>query len=132
MNIRTWIAALLLATAATALLPVVARADHWSTGVSTHDKGPVVLPGESTGMISRIGYGTRRVVGTGIKVVATGVQLPFKLTAAAVRSFRSDGEPSVARGRSDSSSGLASMQNRNEPAGQARTVTEWMRQPRPQ
>lgn len=109
-----------------------AQADHWSTGVPTHAEGPVTMPGSDAGLLGRMAIGTRRVLGTGVRIVHTGVTLPFKLGAAAVRSFSSDGESATASSRSRARSKTDNSLSQSSDGGEVLTISEWMRQPRPQ
>ncbi len=110
----------------------VAQAEHWSSSVPTHADGPVVMPGSDAGLLGRMAIGTRRALGTGVRIVHTGVTLPFKLGAAAARSFRSDGESATASSNSRSRSKANTSLSQNSGGGDALTISEWMRQPRPQ
>lgn len=112
--------------------PAAAVAEHWSQGVSTHATGPTDLV-DKPGVIGQMINGTSRVVRAGFGVVKTGVTLPFKLTAGAVRALRSDRsqETIAKRSSADSSAGFASILAPGASPKPA-TVTEWMRQPRPE
>jgi hypothetical protein len=126
----TRVALLAVGLTAWLLCPADSVAEHWSQGVATHANGPMDFP--KPNMLGRVAHGTGRVVRASWGVVYTGATLPFKLTAGAVRAFRSD-EPQVAnsRSKSDSSAGFASVLSR-ESSPRPATVTEWMRQPRPE
>ncbi len=107
----TRVAMIAIGLTAWLLCPADSVAEHWSQGVATHSKGPMDFPKPS--MWGRVANGTGRVVRASWGVVYTGATLPFKLTAGAVRAFRSD-EPQVAnsRSKSDSSAGFASVLSR--------------------
>jgi hypothetical protein len=126
----TRVAMIAIGLTAWLLCPADSVAEHWSQGVATHSKGPMDFPKPS--MWGRVANGTGRVVRASWGVVYTGATLPFKLTAGAVRAFSSD-EPRATAGRSkaESSAGFASVLSRESSPNPA-TVTEWMRQPRPE
>lgn len=126
----TRVAMVALGLTAWLLGPADAAAQHWSEGVSTHSTGPMEFA--KPGVWGQVANGTGRVIRAGWGVVRTGVTLPFKLTAGAVRAFRSDAPQATAsRAKSESSAGFASLLSRDS-APQPATVTEWMRQPRPE
>lgn len=109
--------------------PADAAAQHWSEGIATHAKRPMEFAKPS--VWGQVANGTGRVVRASWGVVRTGVTLPFKLTASAVRAFRSDEPQMASRATSEQSAGFASLLSRDA-APRPATVTEWMRQPRPE
>lgn len=126
----TRVAVVAIGLTAWLLCPAASVAEHWSQGIATHSKGPMEFSKPS--MWGRVANGTGRMVRASWGAMYTGATLPFKATAGAVRAFRGDSSQiASSRGKSESSAGFASVLSR-ESSPRPATVTEWMRQPRPE